>query len=168
MYKKEQLANPKAESSLFAKERHAGQKYDGQDYYEAHIVPVAEKAGEIASEQNKEKSIITAYLHDVVEDTTTAVEEIEKHFGKDVATAVELLTNRTVDGVKKDKDYYYREISKNEIAKVAKAADRYVNVANLRKLENAEKKEKLTNKYKSEMKYFEKYNIYPELLKVLL
>ena len=40
-------------------------------------------------------SIITALLHDTIEDTETSLKEIKKHFGKEVARLVDGVTKLT-------------------------------------------------------------------------
>lgn len=75
---------------IFSKEAHGNQKRHSGDLYFSHPVAVAEILTELRLDQ---ESIITALLHDVVEDTEVTLEEIEKEFGEDVA--------RLVDGVTK-------------------------------------------------------------------
>jgi len=75
---------------IFSKESHGNQKRHSGDLYFSHPVAVAEILTELKLDQ---ESIITALLHDVVEDTEVTLEEIEKEFGEEIA--------RLVDGVTK-------------------------------------------------------------------
>ena len=81
----------------FALALHAGQKRDSGEPYLAHPLAVA---GILADMHVDPTCLITAILHDVVEDTPTTVEEIASQFGPDVA--------RCVDGVTKlSKIHFY-------------------------------------------------------------
>jgi guanosine-3',5'-bis(diphosphate) 3'-pyrophosphohydrolase len=75
---------------IFSKNSHGSQKRHSGDPYFSHPVAVAEILTDLKLDQS---SIITALLHDVVEDTDVTLEEIEKEFGVEVA--------RLVDGVTK-------------------------------------------------------------------
>ena len=62
---------------------------------------------------------MVAILHDVVEDTSTTVEHIEKAFGKEIADAIDAISRR--DGeVYMD---YIKRCKLNPIAKLVKIAD---------------------------------------------
>ena len=73
----------------FARELHEGQKRDSGEPYLAHPLAVAEI---LAAMHVDTTCLITAILHDVVEDTPTTVEELTKRFGADVARAVDGVT----------------------------------------------------------------------------
>ncbi|MBP7710278.1 MAG: bifunctional (p)ppGpp synthetase/guanosine-3',5'-bis(diphosphate) 3'-pyrophosphohydrolase [Rickettsiales bacterium] len=75
---------------LFSKASHGNQKRHSGDPYFSHPLEVAQILIALKLDQS---SIITALLHDVVEDTEVTLEEIEKDFGEEVA--------RLVDGVTK-------------------------------------------------------------------
>lgn len=73
----------------FAHSMHANQtRKSGEPY----IVHPLEVAGILAEYNMDETSLVAAILHDVVEDTHVSVEEVEREFGKSVATLVEGLT----------------------------------------------------------------------------
>lgn len=76
----------------FAKERHKDQtrKYNKEPYIN-HCIAVAELVKE--SFLWSEEMVAAAYLHDVIEDTNTTKEELEKEFGNEVASLVDMLTN---------------------------------------------------------------------------
>lgn len=75
---------------LFSKSSHGNQKRHSGDPYFSHPLEVAEILINLKLDQ---ASIVTALLHDVVEDTDITLEEIEKDFGEEIA--------RLVDGVTK-------------------------------------------------------------------
>ena len=88
--------NPQVNSALIqkayivAKEAHGSQKRHSGDSYFSHPIAVAEI---IADLKLDEQSIITALLHDVVEDTDLTLEDINDAFGDEIS--------RLVDGVTK-------------------------------------------------------------------
>lgn len=70
---------------VMAKEKHEGQtRVSGEPYY-THPVEVATILADMRMDMD---TIITAMLHDTLEDTQTTYEELEKNFGKDVADLV--------------------------------------------------------------------------------
>lgn len=75
---------------ILSKTAHGNQKRHSGDPYFTHPLAVAEILVDLKLDQH---SIITALLHDVVEDTEVTIEEIEKDFGEEVS--------RLVDGVTK-------------------------------------------------------------------
>lgn len=75
---------------VFTVQKHGTQKRASGDPYFSHPVEVA---GLMTDLKLDEETIITALLHDTVEDTLVTIEEVENKFGKDVA--------RLVDGVTK-------------------------------------------------------------------
>jgi GTP pyrophosphokinase len=75
---------------VFTVQMHGTQKRASGDPYFSHPVEVA---GLMTDLKMDEDTIITALLHDTVEDTLTSIEDIEKRFGPEVA--------RLVDGVTK-------------------------------------------------------------------
>ena len=82
---------------VYAMIKHGTQKRASGDPYYAHPVAVASIMTELKLDEH---SIIAALLHDTVEDTDATLDDIEDHFGKDVADLVE--------GVTKLGDFEYR------------------------------------------------------------
>ncbi len=116
----------KEQARIFAINSHGDQKY-GNHPYSVHLDAVAKIArpfGEVAE--------TIAYLHDVVEDTEVAVEELEVNFGKLVADAVAILTDESGNNRKDRKSKTYAKMAKvtgnTEVALVVKAADRLANM----------------------------------------
>ncbi|MBN8831659.1 MAG: bifunctional (p)ppGpp synthetase/guanosine-3',5'-bis(diphosphate) 3'-pyrophosphohydrolase [Sphingomonadales bacterium] len=75
---------------VFSVAKHGSQKRASGDPYFSHPIEVAGILTELFLD---DRTIVTALLHDTIEDTLTTTQEVEKLFGKDVA--------RLVDGVTK-------------------------------------------------------------------
>lgn len=108
----------------FAKKMHSGQKrIGGQDYIE-HPIMVAKHLEE---KGYKDKEIITAYFHDLLEDTKATKEEIIAYSSEEVYEAVVALT--------KLPDYeihtYIDTIRQNPLAHIVKIADRLHNLESI-------------------------------------
>src|SRR5271156_3011203 len=90
--------DPRADTSLIdaaynlAEKAHSTQRRENGDPYFTHPVAVA---GILADYRLDVASIAPALLHDVVEDTTTKLPEIETHFGKEIAGLVDGVTKLT-------------------------------------------------------------------------
>ncbi len=74
---------------ILSKTAHGNQKRHSGDPYFTHPLAVAEILIDLKLDQ---QSIITALLHDVVEDTEVTLEEIEKDFGEEIAALVDGVT----------------------------------------------------------------------------
>lgn len=74
---------------IFSKTAHGNQRRHSGDPYFSHPLAVAEILISLKLDQS---SIITALLHDVVEDTEITLEEIEKEFSEEVAKLVDGVT----------------------------------------------------------------------------
>jgi len=72
-----------------AKEAHMGQRRVSGEPYVMHPVHVAEILVQLGMDTD---TIVAALLHDVVEDTTTTLDMVEKQYGKDVALLVDGVT----------------------------------------------------------------------------
>jgi len=86
---------PKADIDLinrayvFAANAHAGQLRNSGEPYIVHPLAVA---GILASLKMDDATIITALLHDTVEDTSASLADIERHFGNDITLLVDGVT----------------------------------------------------------------------------
>lgn len=92
--------NKMNDAYIFAKEKHEGQFRKNGCSYICHPVKVSEIINDYFSNHPKiNEFIAAAYLHDVVEDTNTTIDEIRNNFGEYVAYLVNGVTND-----KKEKD----------------------------------------------------------------
>jgi len=136
-----------------AKQYHQGQTYNGKTYYNAHLIPVMQLAEIISPEDLKEKVVLVAILHDILEDTNCDPECIKKAFGTEVLESVLFLTKKAKIGYNK----YFKDISNNKIAKIVKTADRLVNIYHLKDVKDQQQKEKLIKKYEEQITYIKAY-----------
>lgn len=85
----------------FAKEKHEGQTRSSGEPYYTHPVEVANILADMRMDMD---TLVTAILHDTIEDTDATFEEIEKEFSKDVAELVDgvskltRIESKTVEG----------------------------------------------------------------------
>ena len=95
-----------------AYDAHQGQVDKGGQPYIFHPYHLAEQ-------MTDEITTCVALLHDVVEDTSVTMDELEQEFPKKVTDALKLLTHD------KDTDYfdYVRAIKPNPVARAVKLAD---------------------------------------------
>jgi len=93
--KKVKENSPQADTELlelafdFAKKAHQGQKRKNDEEYIQHSLHTAFLLAQIKADIN---TVIAGILHDVPEDTEFTLDDIEKNFGKDVASLVEGIT----------------------------------------------------------------------------
>lgn len=125
------------EAFLLAKEAHSSQTRKSGEPYIIHPVAVAM----IAAEELKldAHSVMAAFLHDVVEDTDYTVSDIKKHFGKDVAFLVDVVTKKKQKQYKRSKqiDNYQQlldSLNYDIRALMVKIADRLHNMRTLQSM----------------------------------
>ena len=76
----------------FSKSKHSGQyRDDGKDYF-THPIAVAEILSNMGLDSS---TIITALLHDVVEDSAVTIQDIKKIFGLEISKLVDGVTKLT-------------------------------------------------------------------------
>lgn len=106
----------------YIKEKHGNQKRKQGTPYYLHPVEVSNMLKEKGF---SEKYQIVGLLHDILEDTETTYEEIEKITNHEIAEAVRLVT--------KEKGYvmseYMERIKQNDLARMVKIADRIHNLS---------------------------------------
>lgn len=86
--------NKMNDAYIFAKQKHEGQVRKDGNAYIHHPIKVAELINKYFSNHLKINELISAaYLHDVVEDTDTTIDEIKQKFGEHVASLVNGVTN---------------------------------------------------------------------------
>ena len=90
--------NPKSnaekirEAFYYGMKMHEGQYRQSGEPYFTHPVAVAHV---LAEQRLDDATIITALLHDTIEDTKSTYQDVEKHFGRDVAELVDGVTKLT-------------------------------------------------------------------------
>lgn len=126
-----------------ATEAHKGQKDKGGRDYINHPLTVASMC-----ESDEEK--IVALLHDVIEDTDVALEDLKKYgFSSRILEAIDCITKRP--GVSYDE--YLRKVKNNELARKVKIADMTHNSDISRILEPTNKDYARVEKYKEKIQY---------------
>ena len=144
--------NPRADKALirkaydFAKEAHKGQKRaDGSEYF-THLIEVAKILIDLRADS---ATIASGLLHDVLEDTKVTLLQLEKTFGKEIASLVEGLTKITNAKFESKEEYKAENLRKILFATakdiriiLIKLADR---LHNMRTLEvfNEEKRKRI-------------------------
>lgn len=107
-------------------EAHSGQfRKESKEPYFIHPFRVSERINEVLMNyKNKKSIIITALLHDAVEDTWITNEYIKNEFGKEVAKLVEELTKKKSEDKKKSAQEYKEKLIKaSDEAKFIKILD---------------------------------------------
>lgn len=103
----------------FAARAHASQVRKGSDIpYITHPVAVAWLLNDVGE---SEEVVIAALLHDTVEDTATTLQDVEEHFGHDVATLVAAVTERKTDSTGQERSWLERK--KEQLAHLADTTD---------------------------------------------
>ena len=134
--------NPKSNSDLirqafaYGQAMHEGQfRHSGEPYF-THPVAVA---GILAEQRLDDASIITALLHDTIEDTGSTYSEVEARFGHEVAELVDgvtKLTNLQLTSTESKQAENFRKlfiaISKDMRVILVKLADRLHNMRTIR------------------------------------
>lgn len=116
------------DAARFSWQKHKGQMYGDKDYFAHHIQKVVSSL-EVSVDRYKltecevDTILITAYLHDVVEDCGVTIKEIEDTFGVEVATYVSLLTKKP----EQTRDDYLQQVSSCRVSALVKLHDATIN-----------------------------------------
>ena len=128
---------------VFAMKAHGFQKRASGDPYFSHPLEVA---GILTEYKLDSASIITALLHDTIEDTPATLADIDSHFGSEVARLVDGVTKLTrielqSDHAKQAENFRKLLLAMSEDIRVllVKLADRLHNMRTLRHLGDSEK-----------------------------
>jgi GTP diphosphokinase / guanosine-3',5'-bis(diphosphate) 3'-diphosphatase len=132
---------------VYAVRSHGSQKRASGDPYFAHPIEVA---GILTDYRMDSATIVTALLHDVIEDTDVTREEIAKTFGEEIADLVEGVTKlsklalgseykRQAENLRK----FILAISRDVRVLLVKLADRLHNMRTLGFIKNAAKRERI-------------------------
>jgi len=132
---------------VYTVQKHGTQKRASGDPYFSHPVEVAGLMTELKLDQD---TIITALLHDTVEDTLATVDEVEKLFGPDVARLVDGVTKlskieamteseRAAENLRK----FLLAMSEDLRVLLVKLADRLHNMRTLHYIKSEEKRRRI-------------------------
>ena len=121
---------------VFSVQKHGSQKRASGDPYFSHPIEVAGLMTDLKLDQ---QTIVTALLHDTVEDTLTTSEEIEKLFGEEIARLVDGVTKLSKIEAQTDKERAAENLRKFLLARsddirvlLVKLADRLHNIQHRR------------------------------------
>ncbi len=134
---------------VYTVQKHGSQKRASGDPYFSHPVEVAGLMTELKLDQ---ETIITALLHDTVEDTLATPEEIEKLFGPEVARLVDGVTKlskieamgeneRAAENLRK----FFLAMSEDIRVLLVKLADRLHNMRTLHFIKSADKRRRIAH-----------------------
>jgi len=133
--------NSLEQAKKFSREKHQGQvDKANEDYYLAHIEVVANK---VKNAGYSKEYILSAYLHDVVEDTDATINDIENLFDSTIASAISALSKIKGESYSK----YIERVQENKIAVVVKYYDMEHNSDLSRLVKIKEKDLKRRDKY---------------------
>ena len=147
------IYNPRTDDQLirnayaYGREMHAGQvRFSGEEYF-SHPVAVAA----ILSEQKlDDATIVTALLHDTIEDTKSTYREIDEKFGNEIAEMVDgvtKLTNLQLSSSRTKQAENFRKLllamAEDIRVLLVKQADRLHNMRTLKYVRNAAKRNRI-------------------------
>ena len=132
---------------VYTVQKHGSQKRASGDPYFSHPVEVAGLMTDLKLDQ---ETIVTALLHDTVEDTLATIEDIEKNFGSDVARLVDGVTKlskieqmpeneRAAENLRK----FLLAMSEDLRVLLVKLADRLHNMRTLHFIKNEQKRRRI-------------------------
>ncbi|MCZ6885471.1 MAG: bifunctional (p)ppGpp synthetase/guanosine-3',5'-bis(diphosphate) 3'-pyrophosphohydrolase [Alphaproteobacteria bacterium] len=132
---------------VFSMRAHGGQTRASGDPYISHPLEVA---GILIGMRLDQASIVTALLHDTVEDTRATVEEIEEHFGSEIARLVDGVTKLSrielqSDHTREAENFRKFLLAMSEDIRVllVKLADRLHNMRTLYHIKSADKRRRI-------------------------
>jgi guanosine-3',5'-bis(diphosphate) 3'-pyrophosphohydrolase len=132
---------------VYAMKMHGAQKRASGDSYFSHPLEVA---GILTHYRLDSASIVTALLHDVIEDTEATLQDIEKLFGNETARLVDGVTKLTrleltSDHAKQAENFRKLVLAMSEDIRVllVKLADRVHNMRTLAYIEKPEKRRRI-------------------------
>ncbi|MBO9519436.1 MAG: bifunctional (p)ppGpp synthetase/guanosine-3',5'-bis(diphosphate) 3'-pyrophosphohydrolase [Porphyrobacter sp.] len=132
---------------VYTVQKHGTQKRASGDPYFSHPVEVAGLMTDLKLDQ---ETIVTALLHDTVEDTLATIEDIEKNFGSDVAKLVDGVTKlskieqlaenqRVAENLRK----FFLAMSEDIRVLLVKLGDRLHNMRTLHFIKSPEKRKRI-------------------------
>ncbi len=134
---------------VFSVQKHGSQKRASGDPYFSHPIEVAGLMTDLRLDQ---QTIVTALLHDTVEDTLTTSEEIEKLFGDEIARLVDGVTKLSKIEAQTDNERAAENLRKFLLAMsddirvlLVKLADRLHNMRTLHFIKNEKKRRRIAH-----------------------
>jgi len=132
---------------VYTVQKHGTQKRASGDPYFSHPIEVAGLMTELKLDQ---ETIVTALLHDTVEDTLATIEEVEDYFGPDIARLVDGVTKlskietlteneRAAENLRK----FFLAMSEDLRVLLVKLADRLHNMRTLHFIRSEEKRQRI-------------------------
>ena len=172
----------------YAIEAHRGQYRASGEPYVLHTIAVAEILTDLKIDTS---SIVTALLHDTIEDTTVKVEDIEREFGSDIAKLVDGVTKLAKieyqpELVKQAENFRKLLLAISEDIRVllVKLADRLHNMRTIKHIKNPVKRVRIAHetmeiysplaerigihKFKNELQDLAFAELHPEIRKSIL
>ncbi|MDO7834766.1 bifunctional (p)ppGpp synthetase/guanosine-3',5'-bis(diphosphate) 3'-pyrophosphohydrolase [Sphingobium sp. HBC34] len=132
---------------VFSVQKHGSQKRASGDPYFSHPIEVA---GILTDFNLDDQTIVTALLHDTIEDTLVTYEEIEAAFGKDVARMVDGVTKLSKIEAMSENERAAENLRKFLLAMsddirvlLVKLADRLHNMRTLHFIKNPDKRRRI-------------------------
>lgn len=132
---------------VYAMKYHGSQKRESGDPYFSHPIEVA---GILTELKLDDASIITALLHDVVEDTEATLADVERLFGKDIERLVDGVTKLTRLELQSEQTKHAENFRKLVLAMsedirvlLVKLADRLHNMQTLRFVKSPDKRRRI-------------------------
>lgn len=132
---------------VYAMKMHGSQTRASGDPYFSHPIEVAGILTDLKLEHN---SIITALLHDVVEDTEATLEDVERLFGSDIARLVDGVTKLSQIELQSEQSKHAENFRKLLLAMsedirvlLVKLADRLHNMRTLKHIKSEEKRRRI-------------------------
>jgi GTP diphosphokinase / guanosine-3',5'-bis(diphosphate) 3'-diphosphatase len=194
LLEKVKFSNPKADLNKivraidFAKNAHVGQTRASGEPFIIHPIAVAEILTELKLDT---ASLVTAILHDVIEDTEVKVDEVEKEFGAEIAKLVDGVTKLTKieyqpEHVKQAENFRKLLLAISEDIRVllVKLSDRLHNMRTIEFIKNPQKRLKISyetmeiyaplserigiHKFKNELQDIAFSEMHPEIRKSIL
>ena len=133
---------------VFAMKAHGHQKRASGDPYFTHLLEVANILADLRLDP---ATVMTGLLHDTVEDTDVTLPDIEKYFGKEVATLVDGVTKLSriehlTDKAKQAENFrkFLLAMSQDLRVLLVKLADRLHNMQTLHYIQKHEKRIKIS------------------------
>ena len=132
---------------VYAMKRHGSQRRASGDPYFSHPIEVA---GILTDLKLDADSIVTALLHDTVEDTDATLEELERLFGAEIARLVDGVTKLTRIELQSEQSKHAENFRKLVVAMsedirvlLVKLADRLHNMRTLRFIKSPDKRRRI-------------------------